>query len=147
MSTPLKLIVGCDTFIINDKNEILLIKRADNKLWATPGGSLELDETPMQGAARECFEETGFKVKIIELLGVFSSNCYEFINFPWKDSKICHLFFRGKIISGEKMTSDETLEVEWFSEDKLPELSDGHEVRIKFGFNKCKNPVMKAYFE
>lgn len=147
MPKPVTPLVGVDVFIVNDKNEVLLIKRADNNLWALPGGCHNLGETPAKCAKRECYEETGYRVEIIELLGVFSSNCYKYIHYPYKENEFCHLLFKAKIIGGIVKTSNESLEVEWFSENKLPILSDGHEVRVLFGFKSISNPNQKPYFD
>ena len=46
------------------------------------GGFQDLGETPAKCAIRECKEETGFDIKLNQLLGVWSSNCYEYINYP-----------------------------------------------------------------
>lgn len=138
--------VGCDVFILNEKQELLLIQRSDNGLWALPGGYQNLGETSKDCAIRECLEETGYNVEITELIGVFSSLNYEFVHYPLKDIEICHLFFLGKIISGDSKTSGETKKVSWFSEDKLPDLSDGHNIRINFGWKYIRNKV-KTHFE
>jgi len=37
--------VGCWATIINDKNEILLIRRKGKKLWERLGGKLEMGES------------------------------------------------------------------------------------------------------
>ena len=141
--TPL---AGCDVFILNERNELLLIQRADNGLWALPGGYQELGETPQECAIRECLEETGFNVEILDLIGVFSSLKYELKNYPVKDIEICHLFFLGKVISGKEMTSVESKTISWFPENALPQLSDGHEIRINYGWKYIKDNK-KAYFE
>lgn len=147
MPKPITPLVGADVFIINDKKEVLLIKRADNNLWALPGGCHDLNETPAKCAIRECFEETGFDVKIIELLGVFSSNCYEYVYYPHKENKFCHLLFKAEIISGSKKTSNENSDINWFSKETLPNLSDGHKIRILFGYKMIENKNTKPYFE
>ncbi|GAA3337882.1 NUDIX hydrolase [Amorphoplanes nipponensis] len=41
--------------------------RADQHWWFTPGGGLADGETPVQGAARELWEETGLRVDPAEL--------------------------------------------------------------------------------
>ena len=64
-----------DIIIELDKEEIVLIKRAKDPYkgkWALPGGKLEGDETIEQTAIREAEEETGLKVEIIGLVGVYS---------------------------------------------------------------------------
>jgi ADP-ribose pyrophosphatase YjhB (NUDIX family) len=144
---PVTPLVGCDVFVLNDKNEVLLIKRRDNGFWATPGGCHDLGETRKQCAERECFEESGYKVKVTDLLGVYSSNCYEYINYPWKENEFAHILFAAEITGGTPTTSNETTQIGWFSENEIPPISDGHEPRIKLGFewsrNKNDNPHLE----
>lgn len=144
---PVTPLVGCDVFVVNDKKEVLLIKRSDNLRWSLPGGCQDLGETPVHCAVRECKEETGFEIKITELLGTWSSTSYEFIYYPYKDNEFCHLVFKADIVGGERTVSSESLDVAWFAEDNLPDISDGHEIRIKFGFDWINNKVAKPYFE
>lgn len=139
--------VGCDVFVLNKENKVLLIKRSDNGFWALPGGCQNLGETPAAAAARECLEESGYKVKIIELLGQYSSMCYPYANYPWKENEFCHLLFRAEILEGEPTPSEESMAVEWFSESELPPLADGHEVRIRFGYEKLRKPQLASHFE
>ena len=146
MGKPITPLVGSDVFIINGENEVLLIKRADNGYWAMPGGCNDLGETPSACAIRECKEETGFEVKLLSLLGVWSSVNYEYIHYPWKDNEFVHLVFRGEIIGGKATTSSESDEVKWFKEEELPPLSDGHGIRIKYGF-KSLNNKLEPHFE
>jgi len=147
MPKPVTPLVGCDVFVLNEKSEVLLIQRADNGLWALPGGCHDLGETPQACAQRECKEESGYDVKVTDLLGVYSSNRYEYVNYPWKDNEFCHLFFRAQLIGGESQTSSESTQVRWFAESALPNFSDGHEIRVHFGFEASRNPNMKPYFE
>lgn len=147
MPAPITPLVGCDVFILNSENKLLLIQRADNGLWALPGGCHDLGETPKQCAERECFEETGYKVTCTDLIGVYSSNCYEYVHYPWKENEFTHLFFLAKLDGGVKTTSSETTDVSWFDENELPHLSDGHGIRIKDGWNFISNKDFRPYFE
>lgn len=147
MPKPVTPLVGCDAFVVDDQNRVLLIQRADNGLWALPGGCHDLGETPAECAVRECREESGIDVKVTRLLGVFSSNCYEYVHYPWKDNEFCHLLFEATIVGGEMRTSDETIKVEWYAESDLPSLSDGHTVRVEFGFKAISDRNIAAYFE
>jgi len=51
-----------------------LIRRGSEPLrgeWSIPGGTLELGENLEQGVARELLEETGIRVRVLELIEVF----------------------------------------------------------------------------
>jgi ADP-ribose pyrophosphatase YjhB (NUDIX family) len=147
MTVPRTPMVGADTFVVNDKQQACLIRRSDNGLWALPGGAQDLGETPRQCAVREFFEETGFRIEIIALIGVFSSLLYEQTTNVNRGREVVHLLFVGRIKSGEPTPSEETPEIKWFSEAELPKFSDGHEIRVRHGFTWLKNPVMQSHFE
>ena len=147
MPKPVTPLVGCDVFVLNEIMEVLLIQRSDNGLWALPGGCHNLGETPRDCAERECFEESGYKVEVTDLLGIYSSNCYEYVYYPWKENEFCHLFFRAKLISGVAKPSEESTQVGWFKEDSLPKFSDGHETRVRFGFEAERDSRLKPHFE
>ena len=63
-----------DTAVFDESGRILLIERADNHLWAMPGGACEVGDTPAENAAREVWEETGYRVEITRLLGIFDNS-------------------------------------------------------------------------
>lgn len=147
MPKPITPLAACDVFVLNEKNEVLLIKRSDNGYWALPGGCQDLGETPKMCAERECKEESGYIVRATALLGTFSSQRYKFVNYPWKDNEFCHLLFRAELVGGHAETSSETTEVAWFAEDQIPSLSDGHDVRIQFGFRAAREKHYVPHFE
>ncbi len=66
------LMVGATVLVLNDKNELLMLKRSDTEDWGVPGGAMELGETAEQTARRELLEETNLTARDLELLGVFS---------------------------------------------------------------------------
>jgi ADP-ribose pyrophosphatase YjhB (NUDIX family) len=147
MPKPVTPFCGCDVFVTDSKNQVLLIRRSDNGFWALPGGCQNLGETPQECAIRECQEESGYGVQIRELLGVWSSLRYEYINYPWKDNQFTHLLFHAEIVTGNPSPSDETTEIGWFPEGALPPLSDGHAPRIAFGFQYISGKAKGAYYE
>lgn len=56
-------------FILNDKGEVLLVKRSDSDdflpgLWELPGGGTEFGEHPVKGLQRELKEEIGLEVTV-----------------------------------------------------------------------------------
>lgn len=68
--------VTADMLIPNERGEILLIRRKNEPFrgcYAIPGGFLDVhQETVEQCALREAEEETGLKVEIDRLIGVYS---------------------------------------------------------------------------
>jgi len=147
MPRPITPFVGCDVFILNNAGLVLLIRRLDNGLWAMPGGCQDLGETAAECACRECLEETGFTIRLVKLLGVFSSCRYEYVNYPWKDNEFTHLLFQAEITGGEACPSDETTEVAFFPPDALPPLSDGHQLRLEHAFRAIADPSLPPFFE
>lgn len=64
--------VGASVIVENERGEILLQRRTDNKCWGYCGGSVELDERVEDAAARELYEESGLIAESLELFGIFS---------------------------------------------------------------------------
>lgn len=123
MPKPITPLVGCDVFVLNEKFEVLLIQRSDNGFWALPGGCHDLGETPRECAERECREESGYEVEVTDLLGVYSSNCYEYINYPWKENEFCHILFSAKLVGGAPETSSRSFLILKLRTTFLPTLS------------------------
>lgn len=96
-----------------DRKSVLLIQRRDVPVWVFPGGGIESNETPEEAAMREILEETGFKVEISRLAGIYTP-----IN---KLAKQTHLY-ECRILSGEPTLSEETRDVRFFSLKALPRL-------------------------
>lgn len=140
--TPL---VGVDTAVLDAEGRILLIQRADNRLWAMPGGACEMSETPAQSAAREVWEETGYQVEITRLLGVFDSRYCGSVS----SRHIYLILFAGAPVAGEARTSPESLAVRWFELGDIPwtELAPGHAFRLQQVLSWWLNPGAKAYFD
>lgn len=147
MPAPVTPIVGADTFVVNEVGEVCLIRRSDNGLWALPRGSQDVNETPEECAQREFKEETGLDVQVTRLLGVFSSRRYEAISNVNRGRQVTHILFAARLVGGRQTPSEETPEIGWFAEDALPPLSDGHEARVRFGFEASTSPNIGAHFE
>jgi len=113
------LIAGADGIIRNKQGQVLLQQRSDNKLWGIPGGTSELGEKPAQTLVREVFEETGLIVKPTCLVAVTQRD----IVYPHGDQlSATSCTFECEIISGELICDDESLALEFFDVDKIPEM-------------------------
>jgi 8-oxo-dGTP pyrophosphatase MutT (NUDIX family) len=134
-----------DAAIFNGHGEILLIQRADDKLWAMPGGAFEVGETPAEGACREAWEETGIRVEPLALVGVY-------------DSRLCGTRSRAQLYQfvflcrprdpdAQPIVSTETLDVRWYAAAALPALSPGHASRIADAFRSWSGEQREAIFD
>lgn len=98
-----------------------MIKRADNGAWEAPGGVLELDERPEDGACREVLEETGIKVETERLTGVYKN----------MKRGVVALVFRCRPVGGEEHPSDESVDVRWFTRGEVENhMVEAYAVRV-----------------
>ena len=54
--------------IQNEKGELLVIFQKKWNCWVFPGGKIELNETPLEAAKREVFEETNLIIEDLEIV-------------------------------------------------------------------------------
>lgn len=57
--------------VSEDGKTVLLLRREIFILWDLPGGMIEKGEEAAQAAARECEEETGYRISIENLIGIY----------------------------------------------------------------------------
>jgi 8-oxo-dGTP pyrophosphatase MutT (NUDIX family) len=134
-----------DAAIFNQRGEILLIQRQDDRLWAMPGGAFEVGEAPAEAACREAWEETGVRVEPLALAGVY-------------DSRLCGTKSRAHLYQfvfvcrpidpdAQPSLSNETLDARWYAEAGLPPLSPGHAARIADAFQFWRGERREAVFD
>jgi mutator protein MutT len=66
------IMVGATLLVLNQQNQLLMVKRTDNGCWGVPGGAMEPGESLEDTVTRETKEEIGIEVKEMELFGVYS---------------------------------------------------------------------------
>ena len=110
-----KLRLGCSAVLLDDTREkILLTRRADNGMWCLPGGMIEAGESVADACAREVWEETGLRVRVARLAGIYSSPHHLVVYPDGNRVHIVVLNFEVERLSGEPGISTETTAVAWF---------------------------------
>lgn len=112
------------------ENKILLVKERSDNLWSLPGGWVDVNESPSEAVCKEIYEESGFKAKAVKLIALLDKNKHP---HPVQLPHTFKALFLCELIGGEKRTSIETSEVEFFEKNNLPDLS--------------LNRVLKSYIE
>ena len=105
-----KVIVGA---VCTWDNKFLLCKRAIEPrigFWTMPAGFMEENETSMEGAKREAWEEAGARIEVNELIGVYNVA---------RLSQV-HLIYRAKLINDIVNAGPESQEVRFFSWAEIP---------------------------
>lgn len=103
--------------LVEMEGGIVLIQRGQPPFigwWALPSGYIEADESVERAAVRECKEETGLDVELLELFGVYS-----FPEGPGPSGII--IFYRARPVGGELRAGDDAQDVSVFPPDGLPE--------------------------
>jgi len=101
------------TIPVTDAGEVILLRRGfepGRGLWAQPGGFLEVDETPSEGAIRETLEETGLVVAPGEILGLYAR----------LEAAVIVLVYEARVLRGEMRTTPEALDVRAFAPEAIP---------------------------
>lgn len=134
-----------DAAVFDDQDRVLLVRRADDGLWAMPGGAFEMGETPMEGAEREALEEAGARVAVTHLIGVYDSRFCD----TRSPIQLYMFVFHCRLVEQRSewvTTPDEVLDAGWFAGDSLPSLSPGHTVRVPdaVSFHRQQEP---AFFD
>jgi ADP-ribose pyrophosphatase YjhB (NUDIX family) len=108
-------------FVMREGRVLLISEAADGGRWTLPGGWADVNESPAESAAREVWEETGYTCRVARLLAVYDREKQGHQpRFPFHAYK---LFFHCELTGGAPQTGHETLAVDFFPPDALPELS------------------------
>jgi 8-oxo-dGTP diphosphatase len=105
--------------LIEKGGRVFLVRRANDPqrgLWTLPAGFVDAGEDPVRAIERECLEETGLEVRVIELLDVL---------YGQEHPRGAHILivYRVEVISGDVHPADDVDRAGFFSIQDLPPLA------------------------
>ncbi|MEV5964324.1 NUDIX domain-containing protein [Kribbella sp. NPDC051952] len=133
-------LTGITGVVLNEQDEILLVRRADNGQWSLVAGILEPGEQPAAGLMREIQEETAVEAAIDRLVSIESLPPGSYPNGD--QVQFLDLCFRCRPLRGEpRVNDDESLEVRWWPLNDLPPLTDREKVAIENALSPDPMPI------
>ena len=108
--------VTVDAWIEDSRGRVLLVRRGRPPFkgrWSFPGGFCEWGETTEESCAREAQEETGVRVRIDALLGVYSD--------PKRDPRghTISVLYEARPVGGTVKGGDDAADARWFTSSEL----------------------------
>lgn len=132
-------------FIIAEEKVLLIFHRKLNK-WLPPGGHLDPNETPAEGARREAREETGLEISFINQENVWierwNAKSFErpfmclLEEIPAYGDKAAHqhidfIYLANPIGGREQQNHDETDGLRWFTLAEIEKLAPDEEIFVE----------------
>ncbi|WP_327074188.1 NUDIX hydrolase [Kitasatospora purpeofusca] len=134
-STPLHS-VSVAGAVVREDGRVLAIRRADKGTWEPPGGVLEVTEAVEDGVRREVFEETGIKVGVERLTGVYKN----------VSRGIVALVFRCRPESGSERLSEESTAVAWLTPAEVSDrMAEVYAVRVLDALREGAAPAARSH--
>ncbi|MFF0340878.1 NUDIX domain-containing protein [Kribbella sp. NPDC004875] len=133
-------LTGLTAVVLNDADEVLLVRRADNGRWSLVAGILEPGEQPAIGLIREIQEETAVEAAIDRLVSLESLPP---ASYPNGDQvQFLDICFRCRPLRGApRVNDDESVDVRWWPLNALPDLTDREHTCIKHALSPDPTPI------
>ncbi len=126
------LVPAASAVVVDQAGSILLHRRDDNELWSIPGGAMEVGERIADTAVREVKEETGLDVQPEALVGIYTNPRHV---VEYADGEVRQQFsvcFACRVVGGELTTSEESLEVGFFTPAEIEAMPMHESIRLRF---------------
>ena len=118
------MVPSVNVVVINEQDEILLIRRSDNDNWAVPGGGIELGESMTQAAIRETKEESGIDCEITGMVGIYTDPKHVILYTSNGEARQeFSIVLTARLVGGELTPSDESSVVSWVSRADIPDYT------------------------
>jgi 8-oxo-dGTP pyrophosphatase MutT (NUDIX family) len=141
-----RLTVGCSAIIFDPSGrKILLTQRSDNGRWCLPSGRMDPGETVEEACIREVWEETGLKVKISRLVGIYSTPDRISVYQDGNRWQVVGISFVCVVTGGELGLSHETLAADYFSPEEISRMDvlEPHVERIGDALEESNTVFLK----
>lgn len=121
-----RLGIGCSAAVFDSSGQrLLLIRRADNDLWAVPGGYMEPGESLSEACAREVLEETGLTVTVGRLISVYTTPHALLVYPDGNRWQLVVLHFEAFAQNGDLTPNAEASEICYFTQSETANLELG----------------------
>jgi ADP-ribose pyrophosphatase YjhB (NUDIX family) len=128
---PNAIVAAASAVVVNAEHKILLQRRRDNDLWSLPGGAMELGESIAQTVVREVQEESGLRVEVVRLVGIYTDPRHLIAYSNGEVRQQFSICFACSVIGGVLRSSDESTEIGFFTPDELKDLSIQPSIRLR----------------
>jgi ADP-ribose pyrophosphatase YjhB (NUDIX family) len=110
--------------IVRDpRQRVLLVRQRDSGVWSTPGGIIEMDDTPADAVVREVWEETGLLVRPTRIIGVYGGPNFVVVYPNGDETQYISCIFACEVLSGElRAGEDEISDARFWSRDEAHAL-------------------------
>lgn len=125
------LVPAASAVVADAQGRILLHRRVDNDLWALPGGVMEAGESIGDCAVREVAEETGYRVRPLYVIGVYSDPLHVFAYDNGEVRQEFSVCIACGLLGGELVVSSESTKVEWVSPPDIERLNMHPRIRVR----------------
>jgi ADP-ribose pyrophosphatase YjhB (NUDIX family) len=139
------LVPSVNVVVVNDADEILMIRRSDNENWAVPGGAIDLGESMTQAAVRETREESGVDCEITGLVGIYTDPNHIIVYTSNSEARQeFSILLTGRPTGGTPTPSDETTEVRWVPPSEVAGYTMDRSMRMRIGhyLDRPASPVL-----
>lgn len=121
-------LIGVTAVVIRD-HEVLLVRRADNGVWAPVTGIVDPGEEPADAAVREVTEETGVSAVPEHLAWVHTTAPVTHVNGD-RAQYLDHVFVMRWVASEPYPADDESTDARWCALTALPDMPERMRRRI-----------------